>query len=510
MRKSAVEQLELGLITEAEARVLAAVERAAIRAAGPLYVSKGAPTKAEAEARAEAEAATTGTDTTGKLALGAIVEQETAEAKQQAAEARRAAGIAARRARAELPARAIEWHPAPVRKLTEAELAQQAAEQRWNASIARQLAAVERAEARQAEQRQARRAAVAGNAASMFAELAGSPAELEQAARKARATGKLAAARARAAFLAESGMTEEQARAEELLAESFELAHWAAPDAIATRKPKADAGMDSRLSPAELAAVAEWTEAGLASPAARAGRQALEAIGPVASGMILTSVKARKLTVAKVCRVPKVETAEARAGKAEAALEAARARLAEAEAALAAVEATGAVPAIRKAEAEANRVAEIVHKAAARASKAAMTLAEARKLAGRPASDGWVYLPVESFKLAEAGKAADIELAKRSDRMPARYADRGPQAKGKAAMNDNTARLALAELDRLTEAEQARYWAETWDMITELLEAKRAAEQAEAEAAAEASKAARRAYKAAHERNRRAKQHSKR
>lgn len=481
-------------------REQALAELAAIRAAAPLYLAAPAATEAEAEQAARAEAATAGTEATGK-ARGAIARAETTEAAARAAEARKLAGIQARAARAEQPA--IEWRAAPQqqpRKATEAEQAAARAEKKWAAAIARESIRAELAEARAAEARQARRNAVVGSAESMLANF--SPAELAEAARKNGAASKLAAAEARAAFLAETGLTEAEAREQELLAEAEETVSVdVRPATLADLMagPKTDAGQDSALSPAELAAVREWTRAALSSPAARAGRQALEAIGPVASAMVVTNRKARKLTVAKVMRVPNVETAEARAGKAGKALEAARERLAAAEAAEAAAIGQGARQPIRAAEAAANRIAESVRKLAARASKADMMLAEATEAAGRPRAEALVFLPVATFKLSEAEQAAALDLRKRSDRMPARYADRGPSAKGLPSMHDTTAALAIAKLTELTEAETAAYWAETYAMVRELL-----ASKAAAEAAAEAETiAARKAKRAAAARDRR-------
>lgn len=502
--QTAAEKLELGLVTEAEARELAAAERAAIRAASSLYTAPAKVTEAEAEARAaRAAAEARAVDALGMLA-GQIVQPDTAEAEARAA---RAAA-----ARAALPA--IVWVPAPkqpVKQQTEAEKAAARAEARWHASVARAMHAAELAEARAARERQADRAAVVHSAEVAMAELANNPAALAAAARKARATSKLAAAEARKAYLKETGKTEAEARADELLAESFELVHWASPDAVPSKRAKQDAGMASALSPAELAEVQQWTEAALNTAAARAGRAALDAIGPRASGLIVTSRKARKVQLAEVRKVPKVETAEARAARADKALAEARERLAEAEARVAAAEAEKAVQPIRKANSEADKLAAVVRTKAARAEAAAATLAEARKLAALPVTaDGFTAVPVATFKLAEAARAAEVQLRERADRMPGKFQHRGPQAKGLHYRNDKTATEAIGRIMALTEAEIRAYWEETWKQINDLLAAKRAAEAAEAEARKAESEAARKAYKAAHERGRRAKQHSKR
>lgn len=422
--------------------------RAAIRNAGPLYVQSD-----EAKARAEAEAET--------------------EAK-----AARAA-----KARAALPA--IEYVPAPkvpAKVPTAAEAKAARAEARWQASRAREFARAELAEARAAAARAARRNAVVHSADFVFAE-AKAEGQLETLAKAAGARGLLAEARARAEFLAASGMTEAEARTAELLeAEGRDITLANAPEA----------GQHSALSPAELAAVAEWTRAALASPAAVAGRQALEAIGPRADAVIISNASYGTLTVAKVSGVPDVAKAEERAAELAKELAKSRARLAEAEAALKAAEGQRARQPIRAAEAEADRVAAGLAKVAARAAKAEAALEAARTAAARPEAEGRVYVPVAELPLGQAAKAAELALRQRRDAMPARYADRGPSAKTGAKLTDNTARWAIANVLGATAEAEEQLWAELLEFVRAELAAKAAA-KAEAKAAARAADKARRA-----------------
>ncbi|MGZ4659696.1 MAG: hypothetical protein ACXVYB_00285 [Arthrobacter sp.] len=398
-----------------------------------------------------------------------------AEAKAKAAAAARAK-LAKSEAMPE--AEAARLAPLPV-------LSAKAAKRVEAARLARQLAAMERADARAARTRQFVRDSVVRVNELMAAELA--PAELATAAAKAGATGLLAEAKARAEFLAASGMTEAEARAAELLeAEGRD-------ETFGTVK---DAGQYSALSPAELAKVAEWTAAGLASDAARAGRQALEAAGPRAAAVIVTRVGSDTLTVGKVLRAPDLEWAEFTAARQARAAEQIRAKLATAEAAVKAAEATKASRPIKAAEAEANRVAASLAKAEAKAAKSAK-LAALAKAAKALTAEGLYWESVGKLAVSEAAEAGKLELPVRSDVMPARYRDRGPSAKMGVKLTDNTARLAIANALGATAETEAAAWQALKDSIVAKLAAKAEAEATAKAEAIEANRVARRAREAA-------------
>jgi hypothetical protein len=444
----------------------------------------------EAEARAEAAArlaampATTEAEAKAKAA-GQIVATDTPEA---AAKAKAAAA-----ARAALPKVTKLPEAMPARAETEAELEAKRAARLALAKLAAELARAERADRRAAERAEQRRNAVVHSAKVVAAELA-SPAELAAAAKAAgpRAIARLKAAEAKAEAAKGMGMTVRELMALEAADQGRDI----------ISRPAPEAGQSSVLSPAELEYVAEWTKDGLASPAAVAGRAALEAMGPRASALVLTYRFGQRVTVAKVMGIPDVAKAEARVTElAKAASESAE-RLAETERAEAAAKATKARQPIRVAEANADRVAAGLSRANAKLAKAEAQLSEAKLAAARPEAKGKVYLPVATLPLARAAEAAELALRQRRDTMPARYADRGPSAKAAPKLTDNTFKLAMAELYKLTEAAEQQAWQDIRLMVLGVLEAKAAvtaAERAEAKAAlAERQRAAKAAYTEQH------------
>jgi len=188
------------------------------------------------------------------------------------------------------------------------------------------------------------------------------------------------------------------------------------------------AGYGSALTPAELAAVREWTKSGLATPAAEAGRAALAAIGPRAAGVVITNRAADTLTIARSVRVPSAAVGRRRA-------DALAAELAEAQAKLAAAEAASKAAAKRKAkrpadaaEADANRLAAAVGRLARRADLAARLAEAAEALAGLELAELEPYMadPAASLPLAAAAEAAGVSLRIRADVMPVQYRYTGP------------------------------------------------------------------------------------
>lgn len=188
------------------------------------------------------------------------------------------------------------------------------------------------------------------------------------------------------------------------------------------------AGYGSALTPAKLAAVRNWTRAGLSTPAAEAGRAALAAIGPRAAGLVITNRAADTLTIARSVRVPSAAVATKRAAELAEALAEAETKLAAAEAASKAAAKRKAKRPAEAAEADANRLAAAVGKLAKRAELAARISEAAEALAGLELAELDAYLadPAARFPLAAAAEAAGVSLRIRADVMPVQYRYTGP------------------------------------------------------------------------------------
>lgn len=203
-----------------------------------------------------------------------------------------------------------------------------------------------------------------------------------------------------------------------------EILDW--PEDKADREA-AEAARKAAAEAAREAARPKYTrEALAASEAAKAGREALAAIGPVASAVVITRAEARHISVAVVQKTPGMSAAYARAEAAAERLAEARERLAEAETRVVAAKAAKAVRPLREADREADRIAASVAKLAKRAEAADQALAAASAVAELPAADGLVYFPLAAFTLAEADRASELDIPARADRMPALYIESGP------------------------------------------------------------------------------------
>lgn len=378
----------------------------------------------------------------------ARVSEAASAAADRAAEARRAIGpVSVKLAEAKRPA-------LNSRQLAERDYARLALADR-----AREIAMLER-DVRRAEAARRRNAEATKRAALAM--------PVEQLAKWGRAAGEASAAaelEAMASAADAMGISAAELAAE-LAAERAMLA-----EAMPAPKRVTEAGQTSFLSAAERAEVAKWTSEALASEAARAGRAALDAIGPRAAAVVVTGRAAERLTLAKVVTAASAERAAARAAKLAERLAEARAKLAEAETKVRAAEATKAVRPIREANREADRVAASVAKLASKHAEAAK-LAEASG-AGQELKDanGLIAVPVATLELAEAASAAALELPARKDAMPVGYVHSGPVARHIVRpVRDSTGDSAAALADGYRAAMLA----------AELAEAKRAAKLAAA------------------------------
>ena len=290
------------------------------------------------------------------------------------------------------------------------------------AEDAREAARYEREAARAARAAAARVEAARKAAAVIIRELP------EQAASMAAAAGEseqLDYARQLAEAAAVLGVSEAEA------AETVSAARDYMETPKAARPGVSKAGYGSALTPAELAAVREWSAAGLATPAAVAGRAALDAIGPRAAGLVLTNRAADTLTIARSVRVPSASVAGRRAEESAAELAEATAKLTAAELAVTAARKRKAKRPIDAAEADANRLAAAVDKLAARADLAARLAAAADDLEALNLSDLEAFMSdaVEVLALDKAAEAAGVSLRKRADLMPASFRHSGPSVK---------------------------------------------------------------------------------
>lgn len=275
---------------------------------------------------------------------------------------------------------------------------------------------------------------------------------MERAVRSAEAARKFRVAavkRSAELVLADMPRAEVTAKAAKELAESEALAEAArdagvTPEALAEElaslqlmletperpaRGAADVGQLSAMSPEALAAVADWTTAGLTSEAAKAGRAALAAIGRTASAVVATSLGGQSVTVSLVRTVPDTARAAEAVQRLTAAYAEAAAKLAEAETKVAAAKAAKASAPIKAAEANADRVAAGVAKLAARLAKAEAAKAMADGIAGIPEAAGLIAVPLAAATLADVDAFSALEIPERTDRMPARYVERGPSAR---------------------------------------------------------------------------------
>jgi hypothetical protein len=229
----------------------------------------------------------------------------------------------------------------------------------------------------------------------------------------------------------------------------------------AARPGMAKVGYASSLTPAELAAVREWTTEMRSTPAAVAGRAALDAIGPRAAGLVLTSRTAETLTVARSVRVPSANVAAKRAEESAAELAAATAKMAAAELAVTAARGRKAKRPIDAAEADAHRYAAAVGKLAKRAELAARLAVAAAELDALNLAEmeGFMSDPAAELALDKAAEAADVSLRVRADVMPAQYRYTGP--------NVSAARL-VSGRGHLTMAAGGAYSDPTGDSAAEL------------------------------------------
>jgi hypothetical protein len=447
------------------ARAEARAELAAIRAAKPIYSQPKELAKAEAtEAAAETEArAKAGTTDSRGMAAGQIVRAGTAEAEARArAEAK---------ARAELP------------KVTEAKTEAKPARLAWHIINGREYAA---AEAREfwAEQRAMDIAARAKTRAeARAAELAAyGPRAVLHVMPEAELRAKAKAARAEATAEVYIDAT---ARAEAMGVELSEVLEADAQDALMAAVAKdetfgnaPEAGAYSVMSPKSYALFQSWTRQQLDSPAARAGRLALDALGVTAQAVVTVPFGGQQLTISELVSVPDLATAKARAKAAKAAAKAARKT---AKAAFKAAEATHMTrEKLAKAEAEAGRLATLTAKAEAKAARAKVVKAAAKAANDIPGKvTGWTIFPLARVGTAEAARAGSLPVRHAVGMMPATYAHKGPEAKAARAKTDNTATEAIANvMEQTAEAEAAAAEALAASIrakLAELTEAARAA-----------------------------------
>lgn len=365
----------------------------------------------------------------------------------------------------------FSWHDTNRRDYTRLELAELAAETKR----------MERA-AERAERAAAKRVAESRRLAAVIIQ------ELpEQAASMAAAAGE-SAQLDYARMISEAAAVLGESDAEAAATIAAAVAYEDAPKPA--RGSRGNVGYGSTNTPAELAAVADWTAEMLASPAAVAGRAALDAIGPRAAGLVLSNRAADTLTIARSIRVPSLKVAERRAEESADALADATAKLADAEAAVMAARGRKAKRPIDAAEADANRIAAVVPKLAARAELAAKLAATAEALDGLGLVQLEAFLaePVAELALSKAAEAAAVPLRIRADIMPVPFRHNGPTAKAARAKSDPTGDSAAALADGYR-AELARAEAAAEDL------AARTSGRAAGLAAAAETEARRLAYK---------------
>lgn len=322
------------------------------------------------------------------------------------------------------------------------------------ADFFREVAEIERATRRAEAARKQRVAAVRHSAELVLA-------DMSEAAVMAAAPREAKAARAMAEAAAHMGVT-----ADELTA-ALELERAVVapiPERIKptngpeTKRSKFEAGMQAGLGLTGLAAVADWTAAGLQSTAAKVGRDVLRTVGPTAAVVVCTAVEATAVTVAEVHKVPDLTAAEARAEAARNAYAKAAEKLAEAETKVKAAEATKAVRPIREANREADRVAAGLAKVAARMARAEAALEAAKAAANVAEAAGLITVPVATFPADTAARdAAELELPKRLDRMPVGLMEQGPTARHTPGdVVDNTGDIAAYRADKAERLEHQR------------------------------------------------------
>lgn len=199
---------------------------------------------------------------------------------------------------------------------------------------------------------------------------------------------------------------------------------------------RSEVGYASALTPAEVLEHRESARDFLSSWPAQAGREALEAIGPHASAVVITNLNSDRVTVAHVRTVPDVRAARVRIEALTKPLTEARERLAEAEKKVAAMAKTAA--ARRSAEADADRIAAGVRKLAKRMELAQAAEALALELAALPIAEDLVMVPLESYSLDDVAEAGALEIPDRTDRMPSAFVERGPRVRTSASWSGDT------------------------------------------------------------------------
>lgn len=265
---------------------------------------------------------------------------------------------------------------------------------------------------------------------------------------------------------------------------------------------RSEVGYASTATPAEVLERRETVRDFLRSEIAEAGREALEAIGPRASAVVVTNLNSDYVTVKLVRTVPDVTAARVRIEALTKPLAEARQRLAEAEAKVTAIAKTKAARPLKSAEADADRIAAGVRKLAKRMEAARAAEALALELAALPIAEDLVSVPLESFHWMQAADAEALEIPERTDRMPSAFVERGPRVRTSASwsgdtshggrgsgVSDPTGDKAAAEADgasREAAKREAREVELTYKVSRAVLEAKR-------EVAAENQKSARRA-----------------
>lgn len=261
-----------------------------------------------------------------------------------------------------------------------------------------------------------------------------SAAELEKAASAARVTGAKSDYDQLAKVAADMGV--EVAELDAMIAaEKLLVADGSKP----LQDTKAEVGYPSAATPAEVLERAEAAREVLGSGIAEAGREALDAIGPRASAVIVSNMDGREITVKLVRTVPDAGAARIRIEALTKPLAEARERLAAAMAKEDAARAAKAVRPLKSAEADTARIASGVAKIQKRMDSALAAEALALELAALPSAEGLVTVPLESFHWSEAAEAGALEIPERTDRMPSAFVERGPRVRTSASWSGETA-----------------------------------------------------------------------
>lgn len=199
---------------------------------------------------------------------------------------------------------------------------------------------------------------------------------------------------------------------------------------------KSEVGYAADLTPAEVLERKARAAEALQSGIAEAGREALAAIGPRASALVVSNLDSHEITVSLVRTVPDLAAAVIRC-------EALAKPLAEAREALALAEKKAAAKTLnaearKAAEAAADSKAAAVSKLAAKLERAEAARALALELASMPAAADLIAVPLESFHWMQAAEAGALEIPERTDRMPASFVERGPRVRTSASWSGET------------------------------------------------------------------------